>query len=152
MTEEAEDEVNEQPESRLEDETYRGERQTLNLALIEQSKAFDKAILTLSGGALGLSLIFIKDIVVNPMPWTKLLLGGSWAAFSLAILLMLVSMLISQKAIRLHLDNLEELRAGTSVIEQNKSAKYTGIINVVSILSFLVGVLLLASFSWQNLF
>ena len=61
---------------------------------------FDRAILTLSAGALGLSLAFIKDIVPLNKAIHLVLLFGSWVLFGASILLTLVSFVASQKAFK----------------------------------------------------
>ena len=43
------------------------ERQSLNDARFKVAETLDKALLTLSGGALGISMTFVKDIAKNPM-------------------------------------------------------------------------------------
>jgi hypothetical protein len=66
----------------------------------ESLREFDRAILTLSAGLLGLSLAFIKDVVSLPDAIHLSLLFYSWALFGSAILLTLVSFIASQKAFR----------------------------------------------------
>ena len=61
---------------------------------------FDRAILTLSAGTLGVSLAFIKDIVPLSQAIHLLLLFGSWAFLGASILLTLVSFVASQKAFK----------------------------------------------------
>ena len=59
---------------------------------------FDKAILSLSGGTLAVSIAFIKDLVpLTELVWLPLLLA-SWALLGLSITSTLVSFLVSQKA------------------------------------------------------
>lgn len=61
-------------------------------------REFDKAILTLSSGLLGLSLAFIKDVVPLDRAIDLLLLFSSWTLFGSSILFTLVSFISSQKA------------------------------------------------------
>lgn len=61
---------------------------------------FDRAILTLSAGTLGLSMAFIKDIVPLGQALHLPLLFGSWCCLGAAILLTLSSFVASQKAFR----------------------------------------------------
>jgi hypothetical protein len=51
----------------------------------KNAQAFDKAILTLSSGALALSLAFIKDIVSPATAEYNILLYGSWVFLMLAL-------------------------------------------------------------------
>jgi len=69
---------------------------------------FDKGILTLSSGALGLSLAFIKDIVKIERASHPSLLMGSWFLFAGAILLTLISFLVTQKSVSVQLDYAEK--------------------------------------------
>jgi hypothetical protein len=61
---------------------------------------FDRSLLTLSAGALGVSLGFIKDVVPLKQAICLSLLFGSWYCFGISILLTLVSFIASQKAFR----------------------------------------------------
>ncbi len=61
---------------------------------------FDRAILTLSAGSLGLSLAFLRDVVPLKSALNLSVLFGSWCLFGGAILLTLLSFFASQKAFR----------------------------------------------------
>ena len=63
---------------------YLDERKLLIDAEAEGARSFDKAIMTLSAGALGLSLTFIKEIVCHPHGSTLWLLIGAWVGFCLS--------------------------------------------------------------------
>src|SRR5437867_2615202 len=67
---------------------------------------FDKYILTLSSGALGLSLSFIKDIVPLGTAVWRSLLYVSWGCFGLCILLTIASYQFGILAQKEHLRNL----------------------------------------------
>lgn len=60
--------------------------------------AFDKAILTLSAGALGLSLVFIKDVVPLATAIFLDLLSWSWGLLGASIVLTLVTFILSHQA------------------------------------------------------
>ena len=63
-------------------------------------EAFDKGILTLSAGAIVLSVTFVKVIVVEfPTPYDLMLLF-SWISFTLAVLVVLGSHLVSIKIMK----------------------------------------------------
>src|ERR1700685_2848960 len=60
---------------------------------------FDRYMLTLSAGALGLSLAFVKDVVpLGKAVWVSCLFY-SWVAFVLCILVTLISFRISIRAL-----------------------------------------------------
>ena len=71
--------------------------------------SFDKSMLTLSSGALGVSLAVIKDIIpLGQAAWIFLLLG-SWVAFALCIVTTVVSFLFSIAAQKQHRDLLDRI-------------------------------------------
>jgi ABC-type Fe3+-siderophore transport system permease subunit len=80
--------------------------QQLNKAYIESSSQFDKQVLFLASGALGLSFAFIKDIVKLAVATNKWLLISSWSLFGVVILLSIISHYTSLKAINKKIHNL----------------------------------------------
>ena len=76
--------------------TYRDTLQRL----AEQSQSdYDKAVMTLSGGALGVSFGYMKDIA-GPPPYThSLLLNLSWTAWTFSVIACLFSLGISALAL-----------------------------------------------------
>lgn len=78
----------------------------LNKAYIESSSQFDKQILFIASGALGVSLAFIKDIVKLDIATNKNLLLLSWIFFGAVILICILSHYTSLKAINFKIENL----------------------------------------------
>lgn len=74
------------------------ERQWLVQADHAASRDFDKAIMTLAAGALGVSIAFVHDVAPDPVhvAW----LGWAWGLFAGSLVLILVSFLTSQHALR----------------------------------------------------
>jgi len=70
------------------------------------SDEYDKSILTLSSGGLGLSLAFIKDIVPLNQAIALPLLYCSWVAFTLSIIITVFSFRLSVLVHENYLDNL----------------------------------------------
>lgn len=65
-------------------------RKHLVTAEQKSQEDLDKALLSLSGGALGVSFVFLKDIVgLGPLvsTWSLLLAWGSWTASTMTVLL-----------------------------------------------------------------
>lgn len=131
------------------------EKKTLVSSLREQARSFDRYILTLAGGTFGLSLVIIRTLAPQPLAHTMPFLLGAWAAFGTSILFTLVSFLLSQKAClrnieiidaRLSRPNLSQEYEGANIF-----AKLTMIFNWLSISSFIIGVILLINFGYQNL-
>ena len=64
------------------------------------SEAYDKTIMTLSGGALGLSVTFLKNIIGDSKRVSVCRLEASWICLAFSLLFILASMLFSQWALR----------------------------------------------------
>jgi len=141
----------------VEYKVYLEERKSLVQAELEESRLFDRAILTLAGGAFGLSLAFIRQIVPTIGAGTQFLLICSWALFSLSILSTLISFLTSQSACARQRDILEadyfsnNNKMDKRTLEKNKPAAWTKRLNIISIATFILGVTFLAIFSMINL-
>lgn len=134
-------------------QVYLGERKLLISADLEYARIFDKAILTLTAGAFGLSLAFIKQIAYPIKGGNKLILILSWIGFALSLLFTLVSFLTSQSACKKQIKILENQYLNNCGITsiKNKYAQWTLILNILSIIFFIAGVIALAVFVAINL-
>jgi hypothetical protein len=115
---------------------------------------FDKALLTLSAGALGLSVTFIKDIVPLSTAVQIGLLFGSWCLFALAILSTLASFIASQRAFDRSLRDAEEyyLHGNSSARARHGMAlTVTQVLNWSSTVSFVIALVLTILFATQNI-
>jgi len=135
------------------DKTYLDERKSLNEAERESARSFDKAIITLSAGALGFSITFIRQIASDPRSDTLWFLAVAWVALGLALLAILFSFLLSQSAIRRQRDILDEEQENKTPARQqvNVPAIYTNRLNWIAMGFFVIGVAFLAIFSFENL-
>lgn len=134
----------------LEREAYLEERKTLVEAEGEASQSLDKALITLSAGAFGLSLLFISRIA--PEPEALLWLYAAWGGFILSLVSILSSFLASQKAFRKARELLDDdFRNEGSGRESSFWNKLTAGLTIASILAFIVGVVALAVFATLNL-
>lgn len=140
-----------QPEEEdgLEREAYLEERKTLVEAEGEASQSLDKALITLSAGAFGLSLLFIFRIA--PEPKALLWLYIAWGGFILSLVSILSSFLVSQKAFRRARDILDDYRHAAGDQPSNPWSTTTSGLTIVSIISFVCGVVALAYFAVRNL-
>lgn len=135
-------------------DVYLAVRQSYDAAELEMSGRYDKWILTLAGGALGLSITFIEKIATHPVPETLCWLKGSWFFLILALLLALVSLVTSQSAIR---ENRAELESANSESRAPKLrfrkhfTLLTNCLNWSSLGAFILGVILLCVFSLNNI-
>lgn len=77
-------------------ETYVKERDALRSDSLEVSGRYDKAVLTIAGGALALSVAFLEKIAPHPISWTPWLLGTSWLSLITSTLLELFALSTSQ--------------------------------------------------------
>jgi len=143
----------------LEYHVYLDERKALIDAERESARLFDKAILTLTSGAFGLSLAFIRQIVPSIRCGTKLFLIFGWTGFSLSLLSTLISFLISQFACRkqreiLELEYSRDQKQNSQEDKQNiknKWARCTNRLNISSLVFFILGLIFLAVFVIINL-
>ena len=125
--------------------------------LADRSKsyeAFDKAILTLSGGGLALSLTFINNII--PLATAKNIgvLIVSWVLFALSILITLTSFVSSQFALEKQRKLAEDYylkNDEAAPTRPNIWNRTTRILNLISGLFFIVAVVLLLYFVNLNL-
>ena len=83
---------------------YMKQRDDLLARELTNSVNFDKSVLSLSSVGLGFSVGFIRDVVGVNVAAGLWLLHASWVLFGLAIIMTLVSFLISQKAIQIQLE------------------------------------------------
>jgi hypothetical protein len=133
---------------------YLEERTQLITAERDTAKQFDKAILTLSAGALALSITFIKQIASQPKQNSIYWLIAAWSFFCLSLLSTLISFLTSQAACR----NQREILDGdiakkddSELVHKNKASSWTNTLNYFSIITFILGVVSLIIFSAINL-
>ncbi len=135
----------------LERQVYLEERKLLIDAEGEASQSLDKALITLSAGAFGLSLAFIAQVA--PKPTTLWSLYVAWGGFVVSLLAVLLSFLFSQFAIARARDILDayQNRETESTDNNNVWDTWTGALNYVSIGSFVLGVIMLAWFALRNL-
>jgi hypothetical protein len=119
-------------------------RERLVQAHYEGSQSYDKAVMTLAGGALGVSLAFIRDIA--PRPRHEWVLVVTWSFLTVSLLLIFASLMTSQKGLLNSIKELDEKK-----VTGGGAGKATGWLNVVAGASFGVGVGFLAAFTVANL-
>ena len=137
-------------------EVYLDERKLLIDAKREGAQSFDKAILTLAAGAFGLSLTFIKEVAPGTKSETVVILICAWASFCVSLLSTLISFLTSQSACSRQVEILEaeylnDNNSQEKTSLKNLPASWTKRLNILSILTFVVGTILLAAFGAVNL-
>ena len=138
----------------LDQETYLSTRKSYDEAELEVSGRYDKWILTLSGGALGLSITFIEKIAKSPTPDTLVWLKISWVCLVLSLLTGLLSLVTSQSAIRENrneLDLAHSERRAPRLIFSRCFTYVTNGLNWGSLFLFILGVAFLCVFSFTNI-
>ncbi len=140
-------------EIKEEHEAYRRRRNFLIDVGREQSRHFDKYILTLAAGTFGLSLLFVERIAPHPKDGTEWLLIAAWVAFGASILSTLVSFLSGQESCSKEIEILDGKYRGDIKDEKeikNRFVTWTKWLNRVSMFLFIVGVIFLITFSALN--
>jgi hypothetical protein len=148
------DEEESMPNNPLDPDNYISTRQSYDNAELEVSGRYDKWILTLSGGALGLSITFIDKIAKHPTIDTLCWLKVAWACLVLSLLTALLSLVTSQSAIRENrreLDNAHREERSPRLSFPRWFTWITNGLNWGALLLFILGATFLCVFSFKNL-
>ena len=119
---------------------------------VDQHRQFDNRIAALSGGALALSLTFIKDIAPSPDPSTKWLALAAWTFFIVSLLATLFSHRTSSRDMQFEIEKLDrsyKIQA-EDYDPRNPFKTATEWLNSLSVGTFLVGLILLVIFASVN--
>jgi hypothetical protein len=124
-------------ENILTDNEYFSERKVLVELEADSYRKFDTTLLTLSSGAIALSITFIK----NDFSFCSCLLKIAWALWLITISTQLMSHLISAKAIREDVKVLKEKHSSKTnlVSGRNKFTPWVNRLNLSAVLSFVIG-------------
>ena len=115
---------------------------------------FDKAILTLSGGGLALSLTFIHNVVPISNSINTWSLVIAWILFAFSVMTTLISFISSQFAFDYQLKLAEEyyVKNNDKALQKlNKPARFTKLANIASATAFVLAVLFLLFFVSINI-
>ncbi len=132
------------------DESLQQYRSLLIAAAQKSQEDYDKTVLALSGGALGISFAFVKDIVgPRPLVHPHLLLLA-WVVWGVSVACVLGSFYFSNLAFR---HAIAQVDAGTIYAQPpgGSSRRLTAVLNAFGGLLFLIGVLLIVGFAFYNL-
>jgi len=121
-------------------------RSTLSVGLQKSQEDFDKTMATLSGGALGVSFAFLKDIIGQRPVNLVGLLVGAWACWAVSAAIVLISYFTSHKAFRQAITQLDDGQEPGGWVNT-----VTVVLNWASALLFPVGVFSMIAFIWLNL-
>ena len=97
--------VNPDDEAQAEYEaSMRDYRKFLEQCESEATSEFDKTTVTLSGGALGIAMAFLKDVAANTPKWAfTTVFAGAMVALVISLLGVLLSLMASRKSMRYEL-------------------------------------------------
>ena len=139
------------------DRAYFDHHRTLNDEQIVSARSLDKHILGLSGGALVLSLSFLERFIPKAGLTQGWLLALSWAAFGVAMILIVLSFATSKKAFAKEGENWD--RYYRACIEKGDILPYKSVngyttatarLTLVGLFAFVVGVFLFTGFAACN--
>jgi hypothetical protein len=136
-------------EPRLSDEDRKYARMLESLEQASQ-QSYDKAVLTLSGGAIGVSFAFVSNIVSRPAVVRPAWLLVAWLSWGLSVTSVLFSFYFSHRALR-HAIN--EVYDGTHRNEHPVGFcdRITGALNALGGVLFLFGVISIVVFAQLNM-
>jgi hypothetical protein len=133
---------------------YSKTRKELLARELSNSEAFDKAILSLSSALLGISLAFIKDIIRAGAACNKEFLYYSWYLFASAIILTLISFMMSNLGIKRQLKYAQRYYLDGKAEYLKKSniyARLTDFANILSGISFILAIVFTVRFVTLNI-
>lgn len=122
------------------------DREWLVKADYDASRDFDKAIMTLAAGALGLSIVFVHDLA--PHPDGVPILAVAWALFAASLLAILVSFLFSQGALRREITALDEGKVLST--PGGIPGRVTFCLNIAGAITLILGIASLVTFAIIN--
>jgi len=125
-------------------------RKHLVVAEQKAQEDFDKTIITLSGGALGISFAFIGNVIRDKPIIDTPLLFYAWWSWAGSLVAVLISYYLSVIALRMAL---RQAYSGAIYMREpgGFAARLVDITNVVGAALFFVGLFLLAAFIRRNL-
>jgi hypothetical protein len=145
-------------------EAYVARSNSLNDFAFKTSERYDQWVLTLSGGALGISLTFLEKIAPDPAGNTIFLLGLSWLAFIVAVVAGFSAIFFSRQAIyrQLEIDtaiygqfknSTTENKMEGEILpeEENQHIRTLNVLNWTSLSSLTFGILLMCIFALANI-
>jgi len=150
MSEELYDEAFE--EAKAEYERYLDERKLLIDAARESARTFDQAVLAFGSAIFAASVAFLKDVAPHPQLYSLKWLGLAWALFSIGLLCVLLSFLLSHKACMFEIKiGAEALWKPAYKAPDNPSSKQTTLCNYLCIGFLFLGLVSWSVFALENL-
>ncbi len=145
--------MNDSDDEIVRESLYDKTREELLTQQRSNAETYDRSLLTLSSGLLGISLAFIKDVVPLAHAEYKWLLFLSWSGFALTIILTISSIIYGQYKIRKLLDLAERYYLNKEATARDESARISKKIDRFNIWSgsvFILAILFSISFVILN--
>lgn len=108
----------------------------------QSSREFDRLIVYLSAGGLGLTVAFTNDLIDLEHAHDKWLLLSTWIGFTIALFANLISQLTSTMSMDLEIEG--------NMKKSDFYDKFTSILNLASIIMFIGGVVFFLIFTRIN--
>ena len=124
-------------------------RDELGQARQSSQNAYDKSIISLSGGALAISLFFVRDLIGDKGPVSPDLLVWSWKAWAFSLMAVVASFYLSQMSFSKAIDQID---SGEKINRIGGWAtRATHIANTLSGIFFVIGIIFFLNFASKNL-
>jgi hypothetical protein len=122
------------------DESLRDYRKVLVEADQQSQEQFDRTLIALSGGALGISMSFVDKFIGSRTVACPHLLLNAWLLWTLSLVIVLFSFALSRRALR-HM--IRQIDKGVSISDTGKDSRLTQAANLLAPLSFIAGTILM---------
>lgn len=135
---------------KLKEGVYLDERNSLIEEERQQSRLYDRGVLTLTAGAFGLTFLLLQSLDCPKHLWV---LALGWLGFGLSLLFTMISFLTSQESYRRQVEILDECQQAENnqeVDENNSWETSTNWLNWSSLICFIAGIFSLAGFAFIN--
>ena len=137
------------------EEAYKKMTESLEATARSEAEKFDKGLLSLSSIFLGFTLTFVDKIVPLNTSWYMWILITSWISFFISILSILTGLLLNQESIKQTIYNskkyLIDHNANYSNFSTNKLNRIASVLNYVSLIFFVLGVVSFMGFVYMNI-
>lgn len=132
------------------DDSLKKYRESLSSARQKAQEEFDKNVLWLSSGGLGVSFTFLKDLILNDTieyPW---LLLSAWVCWFLSILSIFFSYRYSYLGLDKTIKKIDDGTVHDNPVETDKYFKFTAFLNKSGVCLLFAGLFLILLFSYFN--
>lgn len=125
------------------------ERSRLIDAHIDNARSQDRTVLTLSGGALVLSVAFLSDVWSDPS-WVPLLIAA-WLSFAISVGAVLLAYPAATKRLDHNIDEItHEILHGATKTTPPKTHPWIARLNTTALVFFFVGLIAIGVFATIN--